>query len=79
MAPYRIKEGVEKWYDKSFREEQARHCLETLDKYAPGIKEQVLWSFISTPLDIENKFPNMVGGLHKARGLSSVSDGLQPA
>lgn len=62
MAPYRLKEGVEKWYDRNFREEQVQHCLETLDKYAPGIKEQVLWSFVSTPLDIENKLPNMVEG-----------------
>ncbi len=62
MAPYRLKEGVERWYNRNFREEQTQQCLETLDKYAPGIKEQVLWSFISTPLDIENKFPNMVEG-----------------
>lgn len=62
MAPYRLKEGVERWYDRNFREEQTQHCLETLNKYAPGIKEQVLWTFISTPLDIENKFPDMVEG-----------------
>ena len=62
MAPYRLKEGVERWYDRNFREEQTQHCLETLNKYAPGIKEQVLWSFISTPLDIENKLPDMVEG-----------------
>lgn len=62
MAPYRLKEGVDRWYDRNFREEQIQSCLETLDRYAPGIKEQVLWSFISTPLDVENKLSNMVEG-----------------
>lgn len=62
MAPYRLKEGVDKWYDRQLREEQTQFCLETINKYAPGIKEQVLWTFVSTPLDVENKFPNMVEG-----------------
>ena len=44
------------------RAEQKRLCVETLNKYAPGIKEQVMWAFVSTPLDVENKFPNMVRG-----------------
>ena len=62
MAPYRLKEGADKWYNRDFRQEQIQHCLGTLDRYAPGIKEQVLWSFISTPVDIKNKFRNMVDG-----------------
>lgn len=62
MAPYQLREGVEKWYDRDLREEQIQHCLNTLDKYAPRIKEQVLWSSVTTPLDIENKFANMVRG-----------------
>ncbi|MFC1861441.1 phytoene desaturase family protein [Chloroflexota bacterium] len=62
MTPYHIKGGVDKWYDREFREEQIQNCLTTLDRYAPGLKNNVLWSFISTPLDIENKFPNMKQG-----------------
>jgi len=62
MAPYQLKEGVERWYNRNLREEQIWRCVNTLDKYAPGIKDQVLWPFISTPLDVENKFHDMVKG-----------------
>ena len=65
LAPYRLKEGAEKWYGIKFKEEQAEHCLTILERYAPHIKETVLWQYISTPLDIENKFPDMVEGSFK--------------
>jgi phytoene dehydrogenase-like protein len=62
MAPYQLKEGVNKWYNRDFREQQAQRLIGMLNKYAPGIREQVLWSFVGTPLDIENKFPDMAKG-----------------
>jgi len=62
MAPYQLKDGVEKWYNRDFRQEQIEMCIETLNKYAPGIKDQVLWSCITTPLDIENKLLDMGKG-----------------
>lgn len=62
MAPYQLKEGVERWYNRNFREEQVQHRLDILEKYAPGIKKQVLWPYLSTPLDIENKLLDMVRG-----------------
>lgn len=65
LAPYRLKEGVGKWYKIKFQEEQAEHCLATLEKYAPDIREKILWKGISTPLGIENKFPDMVEGSFK--------------
>jgi len=62
MSPYEISEGMDKWYDRNFRTEQIEKCLSTLEKYAPGIKDQVLWQFVSTPLDVENKLNNMIKG-----------------
>ena len=62
MAPYHIAEGVEKWYNRDFRMERIEKSIETLDRYVPGIKDQVLWSYISTPLDIENKLWDMREG-----------------
>ncbi|MBW1998566.1 MAG: NAD(P)/FAD-dependent oxidoreductase [Deltaproteobacteria bacterium] len=62
MAPYQIKGGVEKWYKRDFRQEQIEKCIETLSKYAPGIRNQVLWSHITTPLDVENKLLDMRKG-----------------
>jgi phytoene dehydrogenase-like protein len=66
MAPYNLKEGgAEKWYDFKFKEEQMARRLETLAKYAPNIKDSLLWHSICTPLDIENKFLDMVQGSYK--------------
>ena len=67
FAPYRLKEGgAEKWYDLKFKEEIAEQCLATLQKYAPNMKkDRVLCKYISTPIDIENKFLSMAEGSYK--------------
>ena len=66
QAPYRLKAGAEKWLGKKFREEQYERCFAILQKYAPNMtEEKVRASYVSTPLDIENKFPDMVEGGYK--------------
>ncbi len=63
MAPYKLKGGTEQYYKFSFKEEIAEQCLETLRKYAPNMTpDNILWMTTHTPLDIENKFPDMVEG-----------------
>jgi len=64
LAPYRLKDGgPERWYDYRFKQEHARQCLDTLRRYAPNITdENILESYICTPLDIENKFLDMKEG-----------------
>ena len=63
MAPYKLKEGTEKYYSYKFKEEIAERCLETLRKYAPNMtRENILWTVTHTPLDIENRFLDMVQG-----------------
>ena len=61
-APYELKKGgAEAWY--KIREQHADRCVATLRKYAPNINEDnILWRYIATPLDIENKFADMVKG-----------------
>jgi len=60
---YRLKEGgANRWYNFNFKQEYAERCIATLNKYAPGTKDKVLAKYISTPVDIENKFPDMVEG-----------------
>lgn len=44
MAPYRLREGAEKWYNYKFKEETAEKCLTTVEEYCLGIKDKVLWS-----------------------------------
>jgi len=66
FAPYKLKEGAERWYNIDFKEEIAERCLTTLQKYSPNITgEKVLWKYISTPIDVENKFQDMVEGGYK--------------
>ncbi|MDH5695137.1 MAG: NAD(P)/FAD-dependent oxidoreductase [Dehalococcoidia bacterium] len=64
FAPYRLKESTHsKWYDMSFKQELTERALDTLQKYAPNMtRDKVLWSYVSTPVDVENKFPDMVEG-----------------
>ena len=62
MAPYHINGGAEEWYNRDFRLARIEKYVETLDKYSPGIKDQVLWPFIATPLDVENKLWDMREG-----------------
>jgi len=64
MVPYKLKEGgPEKWYSLKFKQEQAERMIATLRKYAPNMtEEKIRMVYISTPIDIENKFPDMVAG-----------------
>ena len=66
FAPYRINGEPQQWYNLKFKEQMAENCLATLQRYAPNITgEKILWKYISTPLDMENKFLDMVEGSFK--------------
>lgn len=64
-APYNLRDGGPgKWY--RIREQEAARCVELLRKYVPNIgEESILWHYITTPLDIGNKFADMVQGSYK--------------
>jgi phytoene dehydrogenase-like protein len=64
-APHDLKDGgAEHWY--RIREQEAARCVEMLRKYAPNLTEEnILWHYITTPLDIGNKFADMVKGSYK--------------
>ena len=66
MAPYELKDGAEKWLDYRFRQAHAEKCIATLQRYAPNITgDKVMETFLSTPVDVENKFADMVKGSFK--------------
>jgi len=67
MAPFdRSDGGSERWLKHDVREETARRQLAVLGRYAPNVtRDNVLWTYITTPRDIENKFANMVRGSYK--------------
>ena len=64
-APSNLKDGgAQHWY--RIREQEATRCVQLLGKYAPNINDDsILWHYITTPLDIENKFADMVQGSYK--------------
>jgi phytoene dehydrogenase-like protein len=63
MSPYALKEGAEMWYNYQFKEAHAERCIKTLQKYAPNITEdKIIQKYFTSPIDIENKFPDMVRG-----------------
>jgi phytoene dehydrogenase-like protein len=60
-APYGINGGhPEDWYHE--RGNHAERCLDVLERYVPNIRDILLGDYISTPLDIENKFWDMGKG-----------------
>ncbi|HAR94942.1 MAG TPA: hypothetical protein DCR97_03115 [Deltaproteobacteria bacterium] len=64
-APYNLKDGgAISWNQK--RRSYAERCKKILEKYAPNMNEKtILWDYIGTPLDTENKFPDMKNGCFK--------------
>jgi phytoene dehydrogenase-like protein len=67
MAPFDLKNGgSEKWLNLKFKEERAEKQIALLGQYAPNVtKDNVLWTYLTTPADIQNKFANMVRGGYK--------------
>jgi len=63
MAPFNLKGGAERWWDRKVREEHEQGFLATLQKYAPNMtKDKVLWTYFVAPLDFSTKYLNMVQG-----------------
>lgn len=62
MAPYNLKVGPEKWYGLKFKDEHAERCLSVMEQFVPNIRDVLLWKSMATPLDIQNKFIDMVQG-----------------
>jgi phytoene dehydrogenase-like protein len=67
MAPFDLRDGgSERWLHHQYREETVERQLAVLQRYAPNItRENVLWTYLTTPADIQNKFANMVNGSYK--------------
>ncbi|MBI2862561.1 MAG: NAD(P)/FAD-dependent oxidoreductase, partial [Chloroflexi bacterium] len=64
MVPYELKDGgAERWYNLRFKEDLIRRYVDRISQYAPNInQESVLWGIAHTPIDIGNRFLDMVRG-----------------
>ena len=67
MAPFDLKDGgPDKWLHMKYKEEIVDYQLATISEYAPNMtRENVLFTYVTTPADIQNKLPNMVRGSYK--------------
>ena len=66
LAPYNLKDGgADQWHKYRFQEAHADDLIDTLAKYAPDIKEKVLWKNWCSPRGIEDRFSDMVQGSFK--------------
>jgi phytoene dehydrogenase-like protein len=64
-APYNLKNGGPLAWNK-VRRQYAEQCKAKLAQYAPNMnKDTIVWDYIGTPLDTENKFPDMKQGCFK--------------
>ena len=66
LAPYNLKEGgADQWHKMKFQEEHADDLINTLARYAPNIKEKIVWKNTCSPRGIEDRFSDMVQGSFK--------------
>ena len=61
-TPYTLKDGWNELERQTFLE----RCIDTIARYAPGIREQILHAELLTPQDIEDSFKVVGGHWHHA-------------
>ena len=64
MAPFELKDGgKDRWFPMRYKEEQGWRCIKVLQRYAPNLTDDKIRAvYVSTPLDVEDKYLNMVRG-----------------
>jgi len=64
MAPFELKDGgKDRWFPLKFKEEQGWRCIKILQKYAPNLTDDKIRAiYVSSPLDVEDKYLDMVKG-----------------
>ncbi|MBI2954311.1 MAG: NAD(P)/FAD-dependent oxidoreductase [Chloroflexi bacterium] len=79
MVPYELRDGGhDRWYRLKFKEEHAAACFELLASYTTNITADALYQwYINTPIDIENKFNDMVKGSIKQGAYHPLQLGYQ--
>jgi len=67
MAPYALRDGGrDRWYRRDFRAARAEQMIELLSRYTTNTDaSRILKTYMTTPVDIENKYATMVQGGYK--------------
>ena len=65
-SPYKLNGDANNWWSIKLKAERLEMCLGLVGKYAPNMtKDNLMWEYISSPLDVANKFADMVEGSYK--------------
>ena len=56
MAPYKLGGNETNWLSVRRKEEEAQRRLRLLEDYAPGIRDEMLWTTVSTPAETASRF-----------------------
>ncbi|MCC6763914.1 MAG: NAD(P)/FAD-dependent oxidoreductase [Deltaproteobacteria bacterium] len=67
MAPYELRDGgKDRWYQRDFRAARTERMIELVSRYTTNIDaSRILKTYMTTPVDIENKYATMVRGGYK--------------
>ena len=67
MAPYDLCDGgKDKWYRRDFRAARAEQMIDLVSHYTTNTdRSRILKTYMTTPVDIENKYASMVRGGYK--------------
>ncbi|MFC2009394.1 phytoene desaturase family protein [Chloroflexota bacterium] len=76
-APYKLNGDADNWWDKKLKMDRVYELLKLFEKHAPNMnKDNVMWEYICSPLDIENKFNDMFQGSYKQGGYKPLQMGF---
>ncbi len=65
-VPFSVNGDANNWWQRKLKYGRLETCYNLLAKYAPNMtKENLLWEYLSSPLDITHKYLDMVQGSYK--------------
>jgi len=76
-APYKLNGDPNNWWDKKLKLDRVYQFMKIIEKHAPNMSaDNVMWEYICSPLDMENKLHNMFQGSYKCGGYKPLQMGF---
>ena len=76
-APYKLNGDPDNWWSMKLKEDRVFELVKLIEKHAPNMTaENVMWPYVCSPLDLENKLNNMFQGSYKCGGYKPLQMGF---
>jgi len=76
-APYKLNGDVNNWWKRQPKLDRVYQLVKIIEKHAPNMTaDNVMWEYIASPLDMENKFSDMWQGSYKQGGYKPLQMGF---